>query len=129
MSNSENRRLKTTNPRRLLAAVFIAIFCVFQGSLVIARGSFAAPVGPADPAFVSTETREGRLAVFDDVWSTINERYYDTKFHGLDWGVQKENYRGLAAEAGSSRELYVVLRRMIAGLDDSHTRVYPPEEK
>src|SRR5918994_997000 len=29
-------------------------------------------------------TREGRLAVFDDVWSTINQRYYDRNFQGLD---------------------------------------------
>jgi carboxyl-terminal processing protease len=86
---------------------------------------------PADSALalVSTETREGRLAVFDDVWSTINERYYDSGFHGLDWDLQKVNFRGLAAEAGSSRELYLVLRRMIASLGDSHTRIYPPEEK
>jgi carboxyl-terminal processing protease len=82
-----------------------------------------------DPALVSTETREGRLAVFDDVWSTINERYYDSQFHGLDWNLQRTNFRGVAAEARSSRELYSVLRRMIASLGDSHTRIYPPEEK
>lgn len=129
MSKPEKQRLKTTNPRRLLAAVLIALFCVFQGGRYIPQVSLAAPVGPADPSVVSTETREGRLAVFDDVWSTINERYYDAEFHGLDWDDQKATYRDLAAEAGSSRELYAVLRRMIAALDDSHTRVYPPEEK
>ncbi|MBC8030324.1 MAG: PDZ domain-containing protein [Pyrinomonadaceae bacterium] len=90
--------------------------------------SSAAPADSA-PALVSTETREGRLVVFDDVWATINERYYDSRFHGLDWDLQKLSFRGLAAEAGSSRELYLVLRRMIASLGDSHTRIYPPEEK
>ena len=131
MSIPEKQRLKRNSTRRVLAAVFILLFCVSQGSHLISRISFAAPAsgGPPDPAVVSTETRQGRLAVFDDVWSTINERYYDAKFHGLDWDVQKENYRALAAAAGSSRELYTVLRRMIAALDDSHTRVYPPEEK
>jgi carboxyl-terminal processing protease len=80
-------------------------------------------------SLVSTETREGRLAVFDDVWATINERYYDSRFHGLDWELQKVNFRGPAAESGSSQELYRVLRRMVASLGDSHTRIYPPEEK
>jgi len=82
-----------------------------------------------DSAAVSTATREGRLAVFDNAWSRINERYYDRRFHGLDWDAQRATFRPLAAEAGSSQELYSVLRRMIASLEDPHTRVFAPEEK
>ena len=74
-------------------------------------------------------TREGRLAVFDDAWSRINDRYYDQTFHGVDWDSQRINFRAQAAEAGSSQELYAVLRRMIAPLNDPHTRVFAPEEK
>ncbi len=81
------------------------------------------------PSIVSTNTRDGRLAVFDDVWATINERYYDSQFHGVDWELQRANFRGLAAAASSGQELYQVLRRMIATLSDSHTRIYPPDEK
>ena len=82
-----------------------------------------------DAAAVSTATREGRLAVFDDAWARINERYYDQAFHGLDWEAQRTIFRALAAKADSSQELYVVLRRMIATLNDPHTRVFAPEEK
>jgi len=82
-----------------------------------------------DSAAVSTATREGRLAVFDDAWSRINERYYDRTFHGLDWEAERTAFRTLAAEANSSDELYAVLRRMIAPLDDPHTRVFAPEEE
>ena len=83
----------------------------------------------AESAIVSTSTREGRLAVFDDAWSSINERYYDSKFNGLDWGAQRTTFRSLAAAANSSDEFYSVLRRMIASLNDPHTRVFAPEEK
>jgi carboxyl-terminal processing protease len=82
-----------------------------------------------ESANVSTSTREGRLAVFDDAWSAINERYYDRKFNGLDWDAQRTAFRSLAAAANSTDEFYSVLRRMIASLDDPHTRVYAPEEK
>ena len=82
-----------------------------------------------DAATVSTATREGRLAVFDDAWSRINERYYDRTFHGLDWDAQRTTFRTLAADANSNQELYAVLRRMIAALNDPHTRVFAPEEK
>ncbi len=105
----------------LLALLLSPFFFFLDSPRTRAEGNGSTPV--------STETREGRLAVFDDVWATINERYYDAQFHGVDWETQKTNFRGLAAEAGSSRELYVVLKRMIASLADSHTRIYPPEEK
>lgn len=91
------------------------------------------PFSPLPPssadALVSTETREGRLAVFDDVWETIHERYYDASFNGLDWEAVRARFRPLASEAKSSAEFYTVLRRMIGSLRDAHTRVYAPEEK
>ncbi|HKS26249.1 MAG TPA: S41 family peptidase [Pyrinomonadaceae bacterium] len=83
----------------------------------------------AGDALVSTETREGRLAVFDDVWRTVRDRYYDASFNGLDWEAERERFRSRAAEARDSQEFYGVLRRMLGGLRDAHTRVYAPEEK
>ncbi len=101
------------------------------GSLPLFPLSPVPPFPPlsADAAVVSTATREGRLAVFDDAWARINERYYDRNFHGLDWDAQRTTFRSLAADADSSPQLYAVLRRMIASLNDPHTRVFAPEEK
>jgi carboxyl-terminal processing protease len=76
-----------------------------------------------------TETREGRLAVFDDVWATIRDRYYDPSFHGIDWSACREEFRPRAAGARSPAEFYAVLRRMVGLLRDAHTRVYAPDEK
>ena len=82
-----------------------------------------------DATVVSTATVEGRLAVFDDVWETIQDRYYDPKFHGIDWQAKRATFRPVAARAGNAQELYDVLRQMIASLRDAHTRVYSPDEK
>lgn len=105
--------------------------------LLAALSIYPSPLSPLpaaraernDSALVSTGTREGRLAVFDDAWSRIDERYYDRGFHGVDWDAQRTTFRSLAAEAGSSQEFYGVLRRMLAYLNDPHTRVFAPEEK
>ncbi|HEV2884070.1 MAG TPA: S41 family peptidase [Pyrinomonadaceae bacterium] len=78
---------------------------------------------------MSTATREGRLAIFDDVWSTINDRYYDRSFHGINWDAQRTNFRAVAADAATAREFYAVLRQMIGALNDPHTRIFAPEEK
>jgi len=77
----------------------------------------------------STATRAGRLLVFDDVWQTIAQRYYDPAIRGINWEAQRTEFRPLAAEANSSREFYAILRRMLARLGDAHTRVFSPEEK
>jgi carboxyl-terminal processing protease len=82
-----------------------------------------------DSTLVSTATVEGRLAVFDDVWETIQDRYYDPKFHGIDWQAKRAAFRPIAARAGNAQEFYDVLRQMIASLRDAHTRVYSPDEK
>ncbi len=82
-----------------------------------------------DSSLVSTTTVEGRLAVFDDVWETIQQRYYDPKFHGVDWQAKRTAFRPAAAAASGTHEFYELLRQMIGSLKDAHTRVYSPEEK
>ena len=78
---------------------------------------------------VSTTTLEGRLAVFDDVWETIQDRYYDPTHNGIDWQAKRDAFRPAAAKAANAYELYDVLRQMIASLKDAHTRVYAPDQK
>jgi len=82
-----------------------------------------------DASLVSTPTPEGRLAVFDDVWETIEDRYYDPAFHGVDWQAKRASFRPAAAKATSTHEFYELMRQMIASLRDAHTRVYSPDEK
>lgn len=88
-----------------------------------------APVRSFSDATVSTETRDGRLAVFDDVWQTVGARYYDARMRGLDWAAERERFRPLAAGAHTTAEFYTTLRRMLAELHDAHTRVYSPGER
>jgi carboxyl-terminal processing protease len=82
-----------------------------------------------DSSLVSTTTTEGRLVVFDDVWETIQDRYYDPNLRGIDWQAKRTIFRPAAARANGTHELYEVLRQMIASLKDAHTRVYSPDEK
>jgi len=107
---------------RTLCFVLCTI-CVFQSAISSSRAAHD------DSSLVSTTTVEGRLIVFDDVWETIEERYYDPKFRGIDWQAKRATYRPAAARAGNTQEFYEVLRQMIASLKDAHTRVYSPDEK
>lgn len=97
--------------------------------VLIVFNSLSLSVFADDSSNVSTATPEGRLAVFDDVWETIFERYYDPALNGVDWLGRRASFRVAAAKATGSVELYDVLRQMISPLKDAHTRVYSPEEK
>ena len=73
-------------------------------------------------------SREVRLRVFDQVWRTINENYYDRNFHGLDWIAQRNTFRPLIEQAASNAEFYRLMRAMVGKLGDAHTRIYSPED-
>ena len=110
--------------RKALSSFIVLLLVISQ--LATFRVSRAAR---DDSSLVSTTTVEGRLAVFDDAWETIQNRYYDPKFHGIDWQAIRASFRPMAARAHGTPEFYEVLRQMIASLKDSHTRVYSPDEK
>ncbi|HKU78014.1 MAG TPA: S41 family peptidase [Pyrinomonadaceae bacterium] len=117
---------RTKSGARMFRVLYF-VLCVLLVSQ-LAPASFVRAVRD-DSSLVSTATVEGRLAVFDDAWETIQERYYDPKFHGIDWQMQRATFRPVAARAGKPHEFYDVLRQMIASLRDAHTRVYSPDEK
>ena len=100
--------------------------CVSLLALLILHFAFSTL---ADSKNISSATIEARLAVFDDVWETVRDRYYDPALRGLDWEAEREKFRPLAASAETTAELYAVLRNMLSALKDPHTRVYAPDER
>lgn len=74
-------------------------------------------------------SREQRVRVFDDVWQTIEKRYYDAALNGVDWAAQRDKFRVLALNAANETEFYQILKMMIGTLRDSHTRVFAATEK
>ncbi|MBC7795330.1 MAG: PDZ domain-containing protein [Pyrinomonadaceae bacterium] len=74
-------------------------------------------------------SKADKLAIFDDVWQTIRDRYYDSRLRGIDWTAQRATFRRRAGESQTSAELYSIMRLMVSELRDSHTRIFAPDEK
>jgi len=68
------------------------------------------------------------VAVFEEVWRTVREDFYDPTLRGLDWTAVKERYRPLAAAASSAEERSAVINRMLFELGASHTAHYTPAD-
>ena len=69
-----------------------------------------------------------RIEVFEEVWKTINEKYYNPSFNGVDWNAMRERYRPRVDAVSSDEEFYALLNQMTGELRDAHTRVRSPRQ-
>lgn len=66
------------------------------------------------------------MEIFEFVWRTVNEKYYDPAFHGVDWAEVRERYRPRMESAANDQEFYAQFELMLAELRDDHTRFHAP---
>jgi len=66
--------------------------------------------------------------VFEQVWQTVNDNFYDPKFNGVDWKAIREKYRPQVVQAKSKEEFAAVINQMLSELRTSHTRFYTQDE-
>ncbi len=59
--------------------------------------------------------------IFNDVWRFERDYFYDPNMHGVDWELMKKRYGDLVAQAGSRRDVNIILGDLIAELNASHT--------
>ncbi|HEY9872317.1 MAG TPA: S41 family peptidase, partial [Candidatus Obscuribacterales bacterium] len=79
------------------------------------------------PAF-STLRQSPNLALYNEVWQTVNNNFYDPNFNGVDWKAMRTKYEQPAEQAKSIGELSVVINQMLAELKTSHTHFYNKSE-
>jgi len=70
-----------------------------------------------------------QLKVFDEVWQTVRDRFYDKTLHGLDWEQVGDRYRPLVAAARDIPDRARLINRMLGELGASHTEYYTPDEQ
>ncbi len=66
--------------------------------------------------------------IFEQVWQTVNENFYDPNFNQVDWKAMREKYQSKAAQTNSKEEFAVVINQMLSQLQTSHTRYYTQDE-
>lgn len=94
------------------------------------------PTPAPTPTAVPTPTQaiENRLSaaqraeIFEAVWQTVNDNYFDPTFGGQDWQAIGDAYRQKLATVRDDRAFWVdVLNPMLFGLGVSHMGALPPE--
>jgi carboxyl-terminal processing protease len=99
---------RSTSARRLV----LQLTAMAAASLILPKAS-GAQQAVEEPA-KSPALSDG-IGIFEDVWRTVRDRFYDPHFHGLDWPAVRERYRADAAEATSDERLAGVINIRNAG--------------
>ena len=89
------------------------------------QAQMPAPQSQTPPAEVIQP--ESQLAVFDEVWQSVRDYFYDPTLRHLDWAAIRDRYRPLVA-AAADEERSAVINRMLDELAASHTRYYTPDD-
>ncbi len=84
-----------------------------------------APILTLTPPDVHTVYQQ----VFETVWGTVNDKYFDPTFGGLDWKEVHDRYEPKIAAVKDDQAFYFLLNKMLFELNVSHIGVVPPEDK
>jgi carboxyl-terminal processing protease len=114
-------------PPKSLRGVSRAVALAAAVLVCVASQAACRQAAPGPPPAQSTLSPQERAEIFEQVWRTIDEEYYDPNFRGVDWRAARERYRPLAESAPSDEEFYGVFEQMLSELRDGHTVFVPPE--
>jgi len=106
--------------RRSVAVVVLA--------LLLSCSWWVIPHFVAKAASQSLSSRD-RIEVFEIVWKTINDEYYDPSFNGVDWGAVRKRYRPRVESAKTDAEFHGLVKQMLRELHDLHTGFAAPDDQ
>ena len=73
-----------------------------------------------------TLTLNERIALFDEVWGTVQVNYLYDDYGGVDWQQMYADYLPRIEAAEDRSQFYATLAEMISELGDQHSRFIPP---
>jgi carboxyl-terminal processing protease len=75
----------------------------------------------------SPEIQPTYNALFERIWATVHERFYDPSFVGVDWNAVRIRYERRLTLVKTDSEFISLMREMLHELPVSHLGVHPPE--
>ncbi|WP_013325369.1 S41 family peptidase [Gloeothece verrucosa] len=94
--------------------------------LIVLAATLIFLVSFINPIF--SQQQPSNIKVFEQVFLTVKENFYDPDFNGVNWESMKDKYRSKAAASVSKQELANVINQMLSELKTSHTQYYIPQQ-
>jgi carboxyl-terminal processing protease len=122
---------RTRAPRSLISAavLLIAAALTLAGCGGAAMPAAAPTRTPHPPLVIPTRlTASEREEIFNTVWQTVNDEYFDPTFGGMDWRAIGDKYRQKLSAVTDDNGFWLdVLNPMLWELGASHAGALPPE--
>ena len=77
-------------------------------------------------ASVDIDFDHEKMVVFDEAWTTLDHRFWNSKFNGADWPALREQWRPYIAGARTGPELRRDISLLIGELNSSHSGISKP---
>ena len=74
-------------------------------------------------SFVNCKGQNDNTIIFDQVWNTVNEHFYDPNFNGTNWDEKREEYKPQIENCKNTDTLFTLLNKMLFELNSSHCGV------
>lgn len=91
-------------------------------------GRMRAPDASTNVPVPDVNSKTWRRDAFEEVWNTVNDKYYDVKTNGVNWLAVRAAYETQIIDAPSDDRYWELLDKMTGELKDSHTRVQGPKQ-
>src|ERR1700694_2770757 len=108
LTGNASERVVYTQPMRRFVIGF-ALACLLCGIW----GSTSNEANAHEPDALSSKDR---IEVFETVWKTINDEYYDATFNAVNWPAARALYRDRVEAVTGDDELYAVISEMLLDL-------------
>lgn len=99
-----------------------------SAALLLAAPAFVRAETSPSAAATSPVTEERSAALFDEVWRTVRDHFFDHKMQGVDWNAVRATYRPEVIAARTDRELADRINAMLGELHTSHLGYYTPAD-
>lgn len=76
---------------------------------------------------MSIDYNAEKSQVFEEAWRTINNGFYDPKFHGKDWESIGKKYKSLCLAASTDTDFRDMFNFMLGELNSSHMGLFKNE--
>ena len=80
-----------------------------------------------DAVEVRIDPRAEWRQIFDEVWRTNRDWFYDPSMHGADWPAMKKKYEALLPHAATAGDVYRIVRWLQSELAVGHSNTMPGE--
>ncbi len=102
----------------------ILFYLTERGNVLHADIASAKSIPHSFAVEIEIDTYEERKQVFNQAWWALQDGFYDSDFHGVDWQAMYDKYKDFALQMRTIQGFHSVISQMMGELNASHLSIW-----